>query len=269
MTPDPEKVRFWEARAQAYDRLCRRWEIFSLLSARLIGLLPRELSGAVYDIGAGSGLTSELLLARHPHCEAILIEPSQAMVDIAREHLAGRAARFFVMGLGEAAENNLRASAALASVSMQFVDFEMAFAALARTMVPGGCFAFNLWYHHWEETAEMQGMSGWLTVAQTACSEAGLPPITYSASAKAKARTELMDASRRHGFDLVFEQRDEDVTPVAVGVDFQAMGSDWPVKGLAQADRQALLRRMHEIADGRFDTVVSTRFVFQKTSEDR
>ena len=68
MIPDPEKLRFWEARATAYDRLCERWEIFSLLSNRLIDLLPADLEGPVLDIGAGSGLTSELLLdiTKHP-----------------------------------------------------------------------------------------------------------------------------------------------------------------------------------------------------------
>jgi len=56
MTPDPEKVRIWEARAPAYDRLCHHWDIFSLLSNRLIDLLPKDLQGPVLDIGAGSGL---------------------------------------------------------------------------------------------------------------------------------------------------------------------------------------------------------------------
>src|SRR5262252_5045213 len=114
--PDPEKVRFWEARASAYDRLCRRWEIFSLLSNRLIDLLPASLQGPVLDIGAGAGLTSELLLARHPRCQAILIEPSEAMLNIARANLAGRPARFFAMGLDRAAEHDLQAVAGMASI---------------------------------------------------------------------------------------------------------------------------------------------------------
>src|SRR5215831_18155112 len=122
MTPDPEKIRFFEARAPAYDRLCRRWEIFPQLSNRLIDLLPADLQGSVLDIGAGSGLTSELLLARRPQCDAILIEPSQAMVDIARTSLVGRRAQFFVMGLDQVPARQLHGVAALASVSMQFVD---------------------------------------------------------------------------------------------------------------------------------------------------
>ena len=79
MKPDPEKVRVWETRAPAYDRLICRYEIFSLLSHRLIDLLPADLHGTVLDIGAGSGLTSEILLERHPRCDAILIDPSRAM----------------------------------------------------------------------------------------------------------------------------------------------------------------------------------------------
>jgi SAM-dependent methyltransferase len=148
MIPDPEKVRLWEARAPAYDRLCRRWEIFSLLSNRLIDLLPISLRGPVLDIGAGAGLTSELLLARHPQCRAILIEPSEAMLNIARLNLAGRRAEFFVMGLDAAPAQDLHAVAALASASMQFLDLEPAFATLARVIEPGGYVAFNLWWHH-------------------------------------------------------------------------------------------------------------------------
>ena len=263
MTPDPEKVRVWEARAPAYDRLCHRWEIFSLLSNRLIDLLPTDLQGPVLDIGAGSGLTSELLLARHPNCEAILIEPSEAMLNIARVNLAGRPARFFAMGLDEAARD-LHAVAAIASASMQFLDLEPAFATLARVIAPGGHVAFNLWWHHWEETATGE-MAGWVPIARAACLDAQLPPPETPAPPKPKTRTELMNASRRHGFQPVAEHRDEDLTPVGFGVEFQAMHPDWPLKGCALEERQALLNKMHELAQGKLEALVSTRFLFQRT----
>ena len=268
MTPDPEKVRVWEARAPAYDRHCHRWEIFSLLSNRLIDLLPRDLQGPVLDIGAGSGLTSELLLARHPHCEAILIEPSQAMVNIARKNLAGRPARFFAMGLGEAARD-LHAVAAIASESMQFVDVDPAFATLAGVIAPGGYFAFNLWWHHWEETATIERGTGWIPVARAACLDAQLPPPEKPPAPPTKTRAELMSASRRHGFQLLAEHRDEDAYPVAHGVAFYAMDPDWPVKGCAPEQRLALLNKMHELAQGKFELLVSTRFLFQRTAEGR
>jgi hypothetical protein len=83
LAPDPEKVRLWSARAPAYERLCRRWQIFTAPSDRLIDLLPAELAGAVLDIGAGSGLTAELRLARRPRCDIMLVDPSEGMLEIA------------------------------------------------------------------------------------------------------------------------------------------------------------------------------------------
>jgi len=269
MIPDPAKVRFWDARAAAYDRLCHRWEIFSLLSSRLIDLLPADLEGPVLDIGAGSGLTSELLLARHPHCETILIEPSEAMLDVARRNLAGRRAQFFAMGLDEAPVRGLRAVAALASASMQFVDLESAFAVFERVLAPGGHVAFNLWWHHWEETATGERMAGWLPVARAACLDAQLPPPETPASAppRAKTRTELTNASRQHGFALLFEHCDEYATPIGFGVDYQAMDREWPMKGCGETKRAELLNKMHELAQGKVEPLVSTRFLFQKTTE--
>lgn len=266
MAPDPEKVRVWEERAPAYDRLCRRWEIFSRLSNRLIDLLPDALAGPVLDIGAGSGLTSQLLLARHPRCEAILIEPSRAMLDIARRHLDGRPARFLAMGLDGAALRGLDAVAAIASASMQFVDLDAAFGKLAGLVTPAGRVVFNLWWHHWEDTASSNCMTGWQAVADAVCRDALLPFATPPAGAPPvfKTRTELMNASRRHGFALVAEHRDEYLNPVGFGIDFAAMDARWPVQGLAQDDRQALLTKMHALADGQFETLVSTRFCFER-----
>jgi len=270
MIPDPEKVRVWEARAPAYDRLCRRWEVFSQLSNRLIDLLPADLHGPVLDIGAGSGLTSELLLARHPDCEAILIEPSEAMLAIARRHLAGRRAQFFGTGLDAAPVRDLHAVAAVASASMQFLEFDPAFGRLAEAIPPGGYVAFNLWWHHWEETADIK-WTVWEAIARDACLGAGLPPPDPPAAGppKAKTRVELTNATSRHGFELVFKHRDEDSSPVSYGVDFAAMDTHWPLKGIGPETRQALLTKMHELAQGRFDTLVSTRFLFRKTDDRR
>ena len=267
MIPDPEKVRLWQARAAAYDSYCRRWEIFSLLSARLIDMLPADVSGTVLDIGAGSGLTTELLLARRPRCDSILIEPSPAMLDIARVTLAGRPAQFLVMGLDQAIQRDLHAVGALSSAAFQYLDLGQAFGALARVLPQGRYFAFNLWYHHWEETAHGPGMHGWLPIAQAACREAHLPPVDPAVpSAPPKTRAELTRACREHGFDLVSEYRDSDRVEVVAGVEFQAMAPGWPAKGLAVEKRQALLQRMHQIADGATETVVSTRFLLRKTA---
>ena len=266
MTPDPEKIGFWDVRAAAYDKLCHRWEIFSRLSNRLVDLLPGDLRGPVLDIGSGTGLTSELLLARRPRCQPILIEPSEAMLNLARRNLDGRDAQFLAMGLDGAPVRDLRAVAAIASASMQFVDLEPAFRTLAGIVAPGGHVAFNLWWHHWEETANRNCMMDWQGVADAACVELGIPPFPLPARPvpKVKHRAETMDAASAHGFRLCAEHCDEDRTPVAFGLDFYAMDPDWPVNGLSQEPRQVLLTKMLELTQGRLETLVSTRFLFQR-----
>lgn len=266
MTPDPETVRVWEDRAEAYDRLCHRWEIFTLLSSRLIDMLPADLEGPVLDLGAGSGLTTELLLARHPRCNSILLDPAAAMIEIARRNLAGRAADFHVASIEAAPALGIRAAAAVSSASMQFLEFEPAFAALERIIEPRGRFVFNLWNHHWEETAASNGMAEWHAIARAVCDAAGVAGLPEPVPPKnpPKTRRDLMSTSGRHGFQRVEEHRDEDHAPVARGIDFMAMTSDWPVKGLSPELRESLLQAMFDRAAGSNEPVVSTRFAFER-----
>ena len=267
MMPHPQTVANWSAKAEAYERLSQRWEIFRKLSQRLVGMLPVEMRGTVLDIGGGAGLTSEILLARFPDCESILIEPAKNMLDIARRKLAGQRVRLLNMGLGEAAEGGLRAMAAVASLSMQFLNLDEALGVLARVLAPGGRFAFNLWYHHWEETAHIPGMREWRAAAEAACREAGLAAPAESAKKlqSAKMRAELQHACQRHGFRLLAEHRDTDLTPSGFGVDDEAMNPDWPVPVCEPHRREGLLRRMHELLADQCESLVSTRFLLGKT----
>lgn len=264
--PDPERIRLWSERATAYDGLCRRWEIFTRLSSRLVEWLPADLRGAVLDIGAGTGLTSELLLACHPRVEAILVEPSEAMLDLARRHLVGRQAQFLAMGLDGPQVRDVRAVAAVASASMHFLELDAAFGVLARVVARGGHVAFNFWWHSWEETADLACMTEWQGIAEAACRASGLPaprPRTRS-MARARRRVELTEAASQHGFHLLAERRDEDVVPVAFGLDFDAMDADWPVEGLSAQGREALLAKMLALAPRQADALVSTRFLLQR-----
>ena len=74
-------------------------------------------------------------------------------------------------------------------------------------------------------------MTSSLDVAQTACLDAQLPLPRGSASSppEPKTRTELTNASHRHGFRLLFEHCDEHPTPIGFGVDYEAMDPHWPV----------------------------------------
>lgn len=266
LRPDPEILKLWDERAAAYDRLCHAQGLFTLLSNRLIDMLPADLQGAVLDIGAGSGLTSELLLARHPQCEAILLDPVEAMIALARRNLAGQRAQFRVALIEEAPALGICAVAAIASVSMQYLELEATFNALERVVEPGGRFAFNLWYHHWEETATLSGMAGWHGIAQSVCDAEGVAGLAAPVPPKSppKTREQLMSASQRHGFRLVAEHRDQDPSAVTWGIEFMAMNPEWPVKGLEPVAREELLSAMREMAAGTTEPVVSTRFAFER-----
>ena len=66
-----------------------------------VGLL--ELRGGpierVLDLGAGTGLMSEAVLARYPGTEIVLLDGAAAMLDQARERLVGANASFVVSDL--------------------------------------------------------------------------------------------------------------------------------------------------------------------------
>ena len=211
-------------------------------------------------------MTSELLLARHPRSNTILLDPSPAMLQLARRNLAGRSAQFHQMSIEGAPALGVRAVASISSVAMQYLELETTFAALERVIEPCGRFAFNLWYHHWQETAANKGMAGWHGIAQSVCDAAGIVGLPAPATPKSppKTRDALMGASQRHGFRLVAEHRDEDQSPVAWGIDFMAMSADWPVKGLEPSVREELLRAMREWAADELEPVVSTRFAFER-----
>jgi hypothetical protein len=81
---------------------------------------------------------------------------------------------------------------------------------------------------------------------------------------KARTRRELIAATLRHGFEPLAEHRDEDRTPVAFGIDFQAMSDEWPMSAPQRAEeRRVLLDKTHELAEERLETLVSTRFLFR------
>jgi hypothetical protein len=102
-----------------------------------------------------------------------------------------------------------------------------------------------------------------MPIAQAVCREAGLDVDPAASPAPVpKTRAQLMSATRGHGFQLLAEHRDHDLSPVAYGVDFMAMDKKWPAPGLEPSARDALLRKMHQRAEGKFESIGSTRFLF-------
>lgn len=87
----------FEAAAGDYDRNLRRFvpEVEEFYGA-VSGFVPFEEGAALrgLDLGAGTGLLSEMVADRFPRASLTLVDFSEKMMDVARQRLAARGDRF-------------------------------------------------------------------------------------------------------------------------------------------------------------------------------
>ncbi len=97
----PDAIDFFGAHAATYDA-ARRALIPSYDRFYGAAVEALELAGApparVLDLGAGTGLLSGMVAAAHPEAELVLVDAAPAMLDLARERLAGRPGVTYVTG---------------------------------------------------------------------------------------------------------------------------------------------------------------------------
>ena len=96
----------------------------------------------VLDLGAGTGLMSEAVLARYPEAEIVLLDGAAEMLDQARERLAGTDAAFVVADL----RDDLPAGpfdavvSALAIHHLEHPENRRLLARIAAALRPGGVY---------------------------------------------------------------------------------------------------------------------------------
>ena len=78
-----EVINSWHVRARAYDKLIKRWPIFTNMVNRLLEFIPEDFDGHALDIAGGSGLLAEHLLRRNPNARMTLVEPAEGMRALA------------------------------------------------------------------------------------------------------------------------------------------------------------------------------------------
>jgi len=81
-----QRPTLWAKPAAGYDRRWRRYERVTL--SRLLASLQSERYRDVLDVGCGTGLLLEYLLACNPRPRGVGIDQSREMLDIARRRLA-------------------------------------------------------------------------------------------------------------------------------------------------------------------------------------
>ncbi len=87
----------FDAAAGSYDRRLRQFiPDFEEFYGAVLGFVPFEsdVELRVLDLGAGTGILSEMVADRFPHASLTLVDFSEKMLDIADQRLAGRGDRF-------------------------------------------------------------------------------------------------------------------------------------------------------------------------------
>jgi SAM-dependent methyltransferase len=132
----------------AYEGYVGRWS--RLVAAQFLGWLDLRPGGQWLDVGCGTGALSETILGAVEPREVVGIDPSEAYVAHASQHLADGRARFQT-GDAQALPFNAAAyDAAVAGLVLNFVpDPSRAVAEMARVVRPGGVVAVYVWdYGH-------------------------------------------------------------------------------------------------------------------------
>ena len=124
----------WQERARAYQELTDRWSIFGRLAERLIDLLPSPVEGPIIDLAAGAGLLSARLLHRHPQAQVYLVEPAEAMLELAVRRVGSRSIGHARMSAAQVDRVPLRAGAVLCNAAVHLVDETAVFPSVARVL---------------------------------------------------------------------------------------------------------------------------------------
>lgn len=244
-----ETIASWEDRARAYHDLTERWPLFGAVAGRLVDQLPEGFSGTALDLGAGAGLLSALVLERFPGARSVLVEPAPAMLAIAEARLGTRVAAAHVAPAEEVGRLGIRADACLANATAHLFDEERVLAGLRRVLPPGAIYAFNLWGHSFETTAD-EPAADWQAVVEGVFEEARLPRPEWPTAAvpRVRRRSGLERIARERGFELVTCRSDEDEISGTFHLDFALMAPTW-LERVPEDRRAELVARARERLD--------------------
>lgn len=262
-----DTIERWSSAAAAYRSLTRSTPIFTRLAERLVGALPAGFAGTCIDLAAGSGLLAELLLARHPGARVHLVEPAGPMLALAREALGARAAGYHRRAAEELGRLELQADACLASAAAHLLREEDVFPAVARALRPGGLYAFNLWGHSFETTADDPSFE-WRAPVEAACRELGLAAPRWPAVEPPRVRRlrDLEQLGQACGLALEDCRTDRDALPGSFYVRFAAMFPAW-MEHVPGGRREELLERARERCEAAGAPLESrsTRLLFRRS----
>ncbi len=256
----------WDQRASAYEALVHKYPIFGKMATRLAQELAPDFSGQALDLGAGTGVLARAILKERPQAWVTVVEPAPAMLEIARQGLEGKQARFLRGTLDSAVAWGLKPDAILSSAVMQLLDERRVLQEAAQLLPPGGKFIFNLWWHAWAPSSDWPCWQKWQGPFESILRLEGLwgraaknvPP------APPKNPRHFFAHAKAAGFNLLHQVHDFDDVAAEFPIDFQAMSPHWPVPGLELAHRERVLNRVRQALQGQKEQYLTQRFVFER-----
>lgn len=260
----------WDRAAAAYARFVAKWRVFTELADRLLDDVPIGFAGLALDLGAGTGLVSARLVRRFPEARVWLVEPSEAMLALARANLAREGLEERVAGtvrrpaeeLGELAPALPRAELVVSSAALHLTDLERVVRAVRAVLRPGGRFLFNLWGHAFDATADPDGWNLWRATLGEALRRHGRSDVELPVrSARAPvARRSLERWSAAAGLRFAGLAVDTIAVPDELALDCAAL-FDGFLAPLAAAERERVLATARALAptEARALTMVRVR----------
>jgi SAM-dependent methyltransferase len=226
-----------------------------------------------------------------------LVDPAASMLAIAERRLSSRTAaapgtepaepienvsqrmQFHCMTLEEFVASAAgsaclgRLDLVVSSASMHLLDEGSVLPLVAALLRPGGVFAYNLWYHSWEEMRgyfsrnpiELERMEAWKTIVNDCATERGMARPFPSADAPRlmeaplceRSPSSIMSVAQRYGLRLHSIQLDFDRVSPAFLLAFSAMSPHWlaALGGLRPVIIQQAAHRCRALPDCLMPTV--------------
>ncbi len=152
MPDDGSNRQLW-ASGETYEPYVGRWS--RLVAVAFLRWLEAPSGGSWLDVGCGTGALSETIIATHAPASVHGVDPSEAFIGFAREHVRDRRVTFTIGNAQALAADAATFDVVVSGLVLNFVpDPQKAALEFARVLRPGGIAGAYVW----DYAGEMQMM---------------------------------------------------------------------------------------------------------------
>jgi len=231
---------------------------------------------------------TQKFIERFPKSKVYVTEPAERMLAIAKQNLSqfGDNILGYYMLPAEELELTEQVDVALCSAAMHLIESERAFNAVSNLLCSGGWFCFNLWYHSFDETANLpnsdieinEGLMG--IIEKEVHSKKPELKLTRKKPQKAshclQSKKKFDEIGLKYGLKVINYCIDEDVESWSFSYEFREMGNNWLSSFLSInfeaslidldgfLDSKVIIEAAKKQTQGKTQIVRTIRFLVQK-----